>query len=118
MRLPQAELALSLEAQNCTVTGPENHPTNVVPAPLSYTGLVKRFLLLALAFLPYMLIAPTDSVGSASAQPLEAGKILPHVSCVRHPQMSYALYLPSNYSPARIAEGCRRTLWLRAGRVE
>jgi predicted esterase len=32
---------------------------------------------------------------------LEAGKILPRISCSAHPDQTYALYLPSNYSPSR-----------------
>jgi dienelactone hydrolase len=101
MRLPQAEFAISRKAQNCTVPGEENHTTNVAAATLGYTRLVMRFLLFALALLPQIAIAQTEAADSAAPQVLEAGKILPHVSCLRHPEMSYALYLPSNYAPTR-----------------
>ena len=37
----------------------------------------------------------------ATSSTLEKGKILPHVACSAHPDQSYALYLPSNYSPDR-----------------
>jgi dienelactone hydrolase len=101
MRLPQAELAITREAKNCTVPGHENHPANVVPAALGYTRVMMRFLVLALAILPQMLSAQTSPTNSSAAHSLETGKILPHVPCVRHPEMSYALFLPSNYSPTR-----------------
>jgi len=47
--------------------------------------------------LPYSLFAQ-ESQSSSVAPALETGKILPHVSCAAHPEQSYALYLPSNYS--------------------
>ena len=38
---------------------------------------------------------------TSPSQPLETGKILAHVQCTAHPDQSYALYLPSNYSSER-----------------
>jgi hypothetical protein len=35
----------------------------------------------------------------ASEQPLAKGVVIPRVVCIDHPEQSYALYLPSNYSP-------------------
>jgi len=40
-----------------------------------------------------------DSTGEGTA--LTSGKVLPHISCSAHPEQSYALYLPSNYSAER-----------------
>lgn len=37
----------------------------------------------------------------ASAMNLESGKVIERVVCVKTPEQSYALYLPSNYSPGR-----------------
>ena len=38
---------------------------------------------------------------AAAAQKLETGKILPRIPCAAHPDQTYALYLPSNYSSDR-----------------
>lgn len=38
---------------------------------------------------------------SDSSQALETGKVLPEIHCTAHPGQSYALYLPSSYSPKR-----------------
>lgn len=35
----------------------------------------------------------------ASEQPLAKGVVIPRVTCIDHPEQSYALYLPSSYSP-------------------
>jgi dienelactone hydrolase len=35
----------------------------------------------------------------ASEEPLAKGVVIPRVACIDHPEQSYALYLPSNYSP-------------------
>jgi pimeloyl-ACP methyl ester carboxylesterase len=35
----------------------------------------------------------------ATEQPLAKGVVIPRVVCIDHPEQSYALYLPSNYSP-------------------
>ena len=37
----------------------------------------------------------------AAEEPLAKGVVTPRVVCVDHPEQSYALYLPSNYSPDR-----------------
>jgi dienelactone hydrolase len=37
----------------------------------------------------------------ASEEPLAKGVVIPRVVCVGNPEQSYALYLPSNYSPER-----------------
>ncbi len=61
-----------------------------------------RPLPLALAILlPQALMSLVASVVPSPAQVLETGKILPAVQCDAHPDQSYALYLPSNYSPER-----------------
>lgn len=39
---------------------------------------------------------------SASSQALETGKVLPEIHCAARPEQSYALYLPSSYSPKRL----------------
>lgn len=71
----------------------------MAPAALGYTRLMMRFLVLAAAMLPQILTAQTNPGDSATARGLETGKILPHVSCLRRPELSYAVYLPPNYSP-------------------
>ncbi len=38
---------------------------------------------------------------SFATQTLSLGALVEHVACAKHPEQSYALYLPSNYSPAR-----------------
>ena len=61
-----------------------------------------RPLSLALAILlPQVLMSQVASVAPPPAQVLETGKILPAVQCLAHPEQSYALYLPSNYSRDR-----------------
>lgn len=61
-----------------------------------------RQLLLALAILlPQSQMSQGNSVAPPSAQLLETGMILPSVPCAAHPEQSYALYLPSNYSRER-----------------
>ena len=45
---------------------------------------------------------PQDSPPAAGySQAFETGKILPEIQCAAHPEQSYALYLPSKYSPKR-----------------
>jgi len=39
-----------------------------------------------------------QSVPAAAPQKLESGKVIERVACVKNPDQSYALYLPSNYS--------------------
>jgi dienelactone hydrolase len=44
-------------------------------------------------------VNPPASV--SQQQTLEPGKILPRVSCAAHPDQTYAMYLPSDYTPNR-----------------
>jgi dienelactone hydrolase len=61
-----------------------------------------RRLLLGLALLlPHSLMSQAAPAASVSAQPLETGKILPHIACAANPEQSYALYIPSNYASDR-----------------
>jgi len=50
-----------------------------------------------------LLWQPLSGQVSPPAPParLESGTILPHLPCAAHPEQSYALYLPANYSPDR-----------------
>ena len=48
-----------------------------------------------------LLAQPLRGQASPPAARLETGTILPHVPCAAHPEQSYALYLPANYSPDR-----------------
>jgi pimeloyl-ACP methyl ester carboxylesterase len=41
----------------------------------------------------------THATVHASEEPLAKGVVIPRVVCIDHPEQSYALYLPSNYSP-------------------
>jgi dienelactone hydrolase len=59
-----------------------------------------RWLLVLGIFLPHCVMSQSNS-GFSPAQPLERGKILPSIRCSTHPEQSYALYLPSNYSTDR-----------------
>ena len=63
-----------------------------------------RSVLLALAILlahrPLAQNNPPPPAG-ASTLALETGKVLPEIHCAAHPEQSYALYLPSSYSPNR-----------------
>ena len=61
--------------------------------------MLRRLVFLAL-LLPTFAAAPQPQA-PVSPIPLEPGKLLPRVTCVTHPEQSYALYLPSNYSPTR-----------------
>ena len=53
------------------------------------------FALLSVVILGF---APLGAV-HASDGPLAKGVVIPRVACIDHPEQSYALYLPSNYSP-------------------
>ena len=59
---------------------------------------MKRFLIALLS--PCLLLAQKTTTPTAG-EVIETGKILDHVTCKQRPEQSYALYLPSNYSPAR-----------------
>ena len=48
------------------------------------------------------LVVALVSVGVAGAQELPRGTIIDNVTCAADPTQSYALYLPSTYSPARL----------------
>lgn len=58
-----------------------------------------RWLAFAIALLVPALVAAQQPENSPT--PLERGKLIPHVTCAAHPEKSYALYLPSNYSTDR-----------------
>lgn len=73
----------------------------MIRAVLGYTRLMMRFVLLALTIFSQIISAQANSAGSHTAHGLETGKILARVSSERHPEMSYAAYVPSNYSPTR-----------------
>jgi dienelactone hydrolase len=51
--------------------------------------------------LPQLQLAQAVPLAPAPPVHLELGKVLPYVQCAAHPEQSYALYLPSNYSPDR-----------------
>lgn len=59
-----------------------------------------RLILLLAVFAPEAIFAQTTPSDSASRAPIEKGRILPQVVCERNSQQSYALYVPSGYSPA------------------
>jgi tetratricopeptide (TPR) repeat protein len=64
-------------------------------------GIMRRiFFVLVILFAPP---TPAQDVPppSASLQTPETGKVLPEIHCTAHPEQSYALYLPSSYSPKR-----------------
>lgn len=58
---------------------------------VSFMNKIKLGFVLLLSFFPYFLIA----------QDFSPGKITDPVQCLDHPDQSYALYLPSNYNPAK-----------------
>lgn len=60
----------------------------------------KTFFVFVILFAPRILAQDKPSA-SASPQTLETGKVLPEIHCAAHPEQSYALYLPSSYSPRR-----------------
>lgn len=65
---------------------------------------MRRFLSLGLILLLHahvIFAKPRQSVSSA-AQIFPVGSIVEHVRCSASPNQSYALYLPSNYSPDRV----------------
>jgi poly(3-hydroxybutyrate) depolymerase len=62
---------------------------------------VKRLLMLSLAAcVTLAAFAQTSSSDSSSRPAVEKGRVVPQVVCAKNPQQSYALYVPSNYSPA------------------
>ena len=44
---------------------------------------------------------PANSPTGTPSPAIEPGKLLPDIHCASHPEQSYALYLPSSYSPYR-----------------
>ena len=73
---------------------------------LGYTRLVMRWLLFLLSLtaalgVPCPRLSQDNRAQPAVPQGLETGKLLPRISCAAHPEQSYALYLPSNYSPEK-----------------
>ena len=62
---------------------------------------MRRFLLALALLLPRSLVPQANPAAPVPAQPLETGKILPHIACAAHPEQSYALYVPSNYASDR-----------------
>ena len=65
-------------------------------------SLVKRrvFFVLVILFAPRAL-PQANPPANASSAALETGKVLPEIHCTARPEQSYALYLPSSYSPKR-----------------
>jgi dienelactone hydrolase len=53
------------------------------------------FALLCVVIIGFASIASVH----ATEEPLPKGVVIPRVVCIDHPEQSYALYLPSNYSP-------------------
>lgn len=70
---------------------------------LVYTLSMLRCFILAgvLLFTPQVTLSIPHHPPPPSDQPLPLGSLIEQVICVQHPDQSYALYLPSNYSPAR-----------------
>jgi tetratricopeptide (TPR) repeat protein len=65
-------------------------------------SLIARRALFVLAILFAYPARPQDNPpAGASSQALETGKVLPETHCTAHPEQTFALYLPSNYSPKR-----------------
>ena len=62
---------------------------------------VRRILCVLVILFAYRALAQDNAPASASSQALETGKVLPEIHCTAHPEESYALYLPSSYSPKR-----------------
>jgi tetratricopeptide (TPR) repeat protein len=61
---------------------------------------VKSWLIFLLtASMPAAAFAQTSSSDPTSRAPIEKGSVLPQVVCAKNPQQSYALYIPSSYSP-------------------
>lgn len=67
---------------------------------------MKKSLLLYILFLSCCLIQVRDvsaqaTPASSQLVPIPSGKIVEKVSCAQSPTQSYAVYLPSSYTPAR-----------------
>jgi hypothetical protein len=46
--------------------------------------------------------AESQATGHPPSEPLVAGQVIEKVLCARSPGESYALYLPSNYTPRKL----------------
>ena len=68
--------------------------------PLASLVMRRILCVLVILFAPRTLAQENPPAG-ASSQTLETGKVLPEIHCTAHPEQSYALYLPSSYSPKR-----------------
>lgn len=55
------------------------------------------FALLCVVIIGFASVASVQ----ATEEPLARGVVIPNVVCIDHPDQSYALFLPSNYSPER-----------------
>lgn len=61
-----------------------------------------RRLFFALAILlPHSMLSQSNPMAPVLVQLFEIGRIVAHIPCAAHPEQSYALYLPSNYSSDR-----------------
>src|SRR5215467_7092858 len=63
---------------------------------------VRRTLFVFIVLLAPQALPQDNLPSGASSQALETGKVLPEIHCTAHPEQTYALYLPSNYSPTRL----------------
>lgn len=59
------------------------------------------FIFIAVAILLCPRALPQEAAGNSGPDALETGKVLPRVPCSAHPDQTYALYLPSKYTPTR-----------------
>jgi predicted esterase len=104
MRFPRAKISQLRKSKIVPSFAIEAHGRAVLSSPVGYTWLAMRasFLAMGLAFLiPLRASSQGHPAAQASPPNLETGKILPHIQCSAHPEQSYALFLPSNYSPRR-----------------
>ena len=62
---------------------------------------MRRILLILVILFAHRALAQDNPPASASSQALETGKVLSEIHCMTRQEQSYALYLPSNYSPKR-----------------
>ncbi len=66
-----------------------------------YTRGVKAGLFIGILLLCGQAVLAQNPPNPPTPVDLETGKLIEHVPCIEHPEQSYALYLPSNYTPAR-----------------
>lgn len=62
---------------------------------------MRKISLVFVILFAYRALAQDNPPASPSLQTLETGKVLPEIHCTAQPEQSYALYLPSSYSPNR-----------------